>query len=85
LLLETDKMRIRPSTDERGLVSRYSYDLLASALTQSIVDYGTGRQNLTSDFEVDNLGRTTQTLGPAHQAVIDGVAKTVRTATASAH
>ncbi|MFN6331093.1 MAG: RHS repeat-associated core domain-containing protein [Planctomyces sp.] len=71
---------LEQSTDERSLVSRYSYDLLASALTQSIVDYGTGRQNLTSDFEVDNLGRTTQTLGPAHQAVIDGVAKTVRTA-----
>jgi len=68
------------STDERGLVSQMSYDLLTGALTQSIQDYGTGKQNLTTDYEIDAKGRTTQTLGPVHEAVIGATAKQVRIA-----
>ena len=49
-------------------------------MTQSIMDFGTGKQNLTTDFEIDAKGRTTQTLGPVHEAVIGGIAKQVRIA-----
>ena len=69
------------STDERDVVSHMRYDLLTGAMTQSIQDYGTGKQNLTTDYEIDAKGRTTQTLGPVHEAVIGGIAKQVRIAT----
>ncbi|MEJ7594358.1 MAG: hypothetical protein WKF77_22715, partial [Planctomycetaceae bacterium] len=62
-----------------------TYDLLTGALTQSILDYGTGKQNLTTDYEIDAKGRTTQTLGPVHEAVIGSTAKQVRIATWTTH
>ncbi|MCX7387510.1 MAG: hypothetical protein NTX48_12670, partial [Planctomycetales bacterium] len=69
------------STDERSLTNKSVYDIFTGAMTQSILDFGTGKQNLTTDFEIDSKGRTTQTLGPVHEAVIGGTAKQVRIAT----
>ena len=47
--------------------------------------FGTGKQNLTTDYEIDAKGRTTQTLGPVHEAVIGSTAKQVRIATWTTH
>lgn len=45
-------------------------------MTQMVEDAATGGLQLTTDYEVDELGRTTQTLGPLHN--VDG--NNVRTA-----
>jgi YD repeat-containing protein len=66
------------SIDERGLETGYTHDPFTGAVTQSVLDVG--GQNLTSDFEIDSLGRTTQTLGPVHEAVIGTTPTNVRIA-----
>ena len=66
------------STDERGLKTGYTYDTFTGAMTQSIMDVG--GQDLSTDYEIDDKGRTTQTLGPVHEAVISSSATQVRTA-----
>jgi len=82
--------------DERGFITRYKYDVATGAVTQTIQDVDTsqvtdeptgwetptgGGLHIVTDFEHDEQGRTTQTLGPAHTLDIDGVATTVRRAT----
>ena len=49
-------------TDERGIVTEYSYDVYTGARTQMLQDQG--GLNLETDYEVDDLGRVTQVLGP---------------------
>ncbi|MBL8817169.1 MAG: hypothetical protein JNL58_14160 [Planctomyces sp.] len=68
------------TTDERGLTNQYSFDVATGAMTKSIEDFGTGKLNLTTDFEIDSQGRTVQTLGPVHEAVVGGTATSIRAA-----
>ncbi len=77
---------IRPAGQSDGIDRRTwsddanAYDMFTGAMTQSILDFGTGQQNLTTDFEIDAKGRTIQTLGPVHEAVISTTATNVRIA-----
>ncbi|MBC8874772.1 MAG: RHS repeat-associated core domain-containing protein [Planctomycetes bacterium] len=82
--------------DERGFITRYNFDIVTGAMAQMIQDVDTsqvtdepagwetptgGGLHLVTDFEHDDQGRTTQTLGPIHTLDIDGVATSVRRAT----
>ncbi|OYV85990.1 MAG: hypothetical protein B7Z73_12545 [Planctomycetia bacterium 21-64-5] len=67
------------STDERGVVTDYTVDVVTGAISQR-TDDATGMA-LVTDFQFDSLGRTTQVLGPSHTVDIGGTATTVRTAT----
>jgi len=81
--------------DERGYVTRLKYDIPTGALTQRINDVDTsietdapsgwvtpsdGGWNLITAYEHDEIGRTTQTLGPWHTIDIDGTATEIRRA-----
>ncbi len=81
--------------DEHGAITRHKYDIVKGALTQTIQDVDTAQVSdepsgwstvssfglhLTSDYEVDDLGRTTQVLGPVHNVDIAGTDTAVRTA-----
>ena len=69
------------STDARGMLTEYDYDQATGATIQMIRDSGAGKLNLTTDYEVDNRGRVTRTLGPVHD--VDGT--DVRTASWTVH
>lgn len=81
--------------DERGFITRTKYDVATRAITQQIQDVDTsvetgaptgwttpsgGGLNLTSDFEHDNQGRMTQSLGPSHTIDLSGTATSIRRA-----
>lgn len=81
--------------DERGLITRMSYDNPTGAVTQRIDDVDTGLygdvpagwatpsgggKNLITDYEHDDLGRITQTLSPSRTMDLDGEATVVRNA-----
>ena len=82
--------------DERGFLTKQSYDLATGAVTQLIQDVNTakvsgapagwttpagGGLNLVTDYTVDGLGRVTQELGPTHDIDINGTNTSVRRAT----
>lgn len=67
--------RMTKSTDANGNDTTYQHDEATGAVTQMVRD--DGELDLTTDMEVDDLGRTTESLGPEHNT--DG--QTVRTAT----
>ncbi len=82
--------------DENGFIFQTKYDVITGAVTQRIEDVNTstasgvpsgwttpsgGGLNLITDFENDNRGRMTQSLGPSHSVDISGTATTVRRAT----
>jgi hypothetical protein len=79
--------------DERGFITFLAYDQATGGPLQRIDDVNTsivsgapwttpsgGGLNLTTDFQVDNLGRTTRILFPSIVIDLDGVATTVRRA-----
>ncbi|NNJ26204.1 hypothetical protein LzC2_22850 [Planctomycetes bacterium LzC2] len=81
--------------DARGVISRRVYDLTTGAIVQSIEDVDVslvtdepagwatpagGGKHLVTDYEHDDRGRVTQTLGPVHAALVAGSAIDVRTA-----
>lgn len=81
--------------DERGYLTRMTYDIPTGALTQRIDDVDTalvsdapagwttpggGGLHLITDFEHDDRGRITQSLGPVHTIDVDGAATPVRSA-----
>ena len=81
--------------DERGIVTKYTHDPSTGLQTQVQVDVDQSEAgmpagwtvggssphlNVTTNTEYDDLGRVTQTLGPAHEADI-GSAQQVRHAT----
>ncbi|MBC8873387.1 MAG: RHS repeat-associated core domain-containing protein [Planctomycetes bacterium] len=85
---------------ERGFITRYKFDIVSGAMTQMIQDVDTaqltdeptgwetptgGGLHIVTDFEHDDQGRATQTLGPVHTVDIDGVATSVRSATWTAY
>ena len=55
----------------------YTYDEVTGSITQMVRDAAGGGLQLTTDYENDDLGRQTQSLGPAHD--VNG--QTVRAAT----
>lgn len=81
--------------DERGVLVHFTYDIPTGAVTQRIDDVDTSLVSdapagwytppgaglhLITDFEHDDRGRVTQSLGPVHTSEIDGFAVSVRTA-----
>jgi RHS repeat-associated protein len=81
--------------DERGYINQIIYDIPTGAMTQLVQDVDTGAAsgvptgwvtpsggglNLITDFEHDNRGRITQSLGPAHTIDLEGAATEIRTA-----
>lgn len=82
--------------DERGYINQIVYDIPTGAMTQQIQDVDTGTAsgvpagwvtpsggglNLITDYEHDDRGRITQSLGPVHTIDLDGIATEIRTAT----
>jgi hypothetical protein len=82
--------------DERGFIIHMEYDTVTGAVTRPIQDVDTsqvtdepsgwetptgGSLHTVTDFEHDDLGRVTQSLGPARTVDIDGTATSVRRAT----
>lgn len=83
------------SMDERGFINHYVYDLGTGAILQQIQDVNTsivsgapagwtsptgGGLNLVTDYQHDELGRITETLGPLHSIDIGGTATSIRRA-----
>ncbi len=81
--------------DERGFITRTKYDVATGAITQQIQDVDTsvetdapsgwttpsgGGLNLTTDFEHNDEGQMTQSLGPSHTIDLNGTATTIRRA-----
>jgi RHS repeat-associated protein len=80
--------------DARGFLTATTNDPVTGALMTQIQDVNSaiapapngwttpegGGLHLVSDFEFDDLGRETQSLGPVHEVDIDGVATSVRNA-----
>jgi RHS repeat-associated protein len=82
--------------NERGFIAALRYDVPTGALVQRIDDVDTGEVtdepagwttpsggglNLVTDYADDDLGRTTQELGPVHVIDVGGTATSVRRAT----
>src|SRR5204863_6124118 len=66
--------------DALGTKTKYAYELRTGGLIQQIEDAGWARMNLTTDYQLDPLGRTVRTLGPVHEISIEGVATNIRRA-----
>lgn len=67
------------TTDESGTVTETTYYVPSGGLLTQVQDvWGLA---LTTDYESNVFGRTTQELGPEHTIDLDGTATTVRTAT----
>jgi RHS repeat-associated protein len=67
-------------TDAVGTKRTYEYFNLSGAMKQMVEDAGTGRLNLTTDYEADQLGRMTLSKGPEHTISLDGTATGIRRA-----
>lgn len=83
------------SMNERGFISRRMVDVPTGAITKTIEDVDTslygdvpsgwvtpsgGGLNLVTDYDNDDLGRPTQTLGPAYTIDLSGTATPIRSA-----
>ncbi len=81
--------------DERGIITRQTFDLATGGRIQRIDDVDTlitlgaptgwetipgAGANLISDYMVDGLGRMVQSLGPIHEIDVNGTATTIREA-----
>lgn len=66
------------TVDGTGMVTTYQYDKLRGGLTQKIVDQGSGKLNLTTNYELDDRGRTIVELGPMHTIDLSGAATEIR-------
>lgn len=82
--------------DERGYINQMVYNIPIGAMTQQVQDVDTGAAsgvpsgwvtpsggglNLVTDYEHDDRGRMTQSLGPVHTIDLEGVSTEIRTAT----
>jgi YD repeat-containing protein len=81
--------------DERGFITRNTYDSVKGALIQTIVDVdhtlvstpsgwttpSGGGLHLTTDYTVDDRGRVTMTKGPVHAIDLAGTSTNVRSIT----
>ncbi|WP_430453465.1 RHS repeat-associated core domain-containing protein [Rhodopirellula europaea] len=81
--------------DERGTITHTTYDVVTGVATRQIVDVDTGQVSgvpagwttpaggglhLVTDYQYDDRGRITQSLGPVHLAEVGGVSRQVRRA-----
>ncbi len=88
------------SMNALGVISYNQYDIRTGALLQTIEDVDTtlvgneplgwitptgGGAHLVTDHEIDDFGRATQTLGPAHTVDLNGAATSVRRASWTIH
>ena len=65
----------------RNIETVYEYDVVRGGLTKMIEDKGTGDAlNLTTDYEIDDLGRRILAKGPEHTIDLNGTATLVRSA-----
>jgi RHS repeat-associated protein len=71
--------------DERGIVTKYAYDRARGGMTEMILNYEAmppspepSDMNLTTNFQLDNLGRTTLRLGPVHTIDVGGSPAEIR-------
>lgn len=71
---------VTEQADAMGVKSEHSYYVDTGALKQTIEDAGADRLKLTTDYEVDPLGRTVRMLGPEHTVSLDGMATLIRRA-----
>lgn len=82
---------LQATQDERGFINSSVYFWALNARTKSVQDddapSGSGwtansgtRLKLTSDYQYDDLGRITQSLGPARAVDLNGISTSVRTA-----
>jgi RHS repeat-associated protein len=76
---------VTEQADAMGTKTESSYYFDTGALQQTIEDAGAGRLNLTTDYDVDPLGRTVLMKGPEHIISLDGVATAIRRATWTQH
>jgi len=60
------------SVDGVGTATTYSYDKAKGGMTQMVQDSGSGKLNLTTDYQLDWQSRTTRALGPSHEIDLDG-------------
>jgi RHS repeat-associated protein len=68
-------------TSTRGIVTTYEYDKVRGGLTKMVEDVGTGTAlNLTTDYEIDDLGREVLSKGPPHFIDISGASVEIRAA-----
>lgn len=66
--------------DGEGVATTYDYNRERGGMVEEVVDQGTGRMNLTTNYEVDYLGRTTLELGPVHSIALNGTLTSIRRA-----
>ncbi len=81
--------------DERGILTRTTYDIPTDGITERIDDVDTTQvsdappgwttpagagQHLITDMSIDSQGRTTQVLGPSHTIPLNGTATVIRRA-----
>jgi RHS repeat-associated protein len=75
--------------NERGYITKLTYDPVVDAVVQRIEDVAGGAPwtvlpgthlNLVTDYTVDSQGRVTQELGPAHQIDLNGTTTMIRRA-----
>lgn len=89
------KGRVLWEQDERGVINGYTYDAATGARKAMIQDSASGGGSgvpsgwttssssplgLTTDYEIDSMGRRTRKLGPVHQIDLNGTPANVRTA-----
>jgi hypothetical protein len=79
--------------DERDYITTFAYDLPTGATKQIVQDANPpddsgwnrpgepGAMQLTTDNSIDDEGRVTESLGPAHDADISGMKREIRSAT----
>lgn len=71
----------RSEVNTRNIETVYEYDVVRGGLTKMIGDKGTGDAlNLTTDYEIDDLGRRILAKGPEHTIDLNGTATLVRSA-----
>ena len=71
---------VTEQVDAVGMKTIYEFYADKGAVKQTVEDAGAGRLNLTTDYDVDPLGRTIRTRGPEHTISLDGVATDIRRA-----
>ena len=78
---------VEKRVNELGIVTKFTYDRARGGLTQRMANHVDpapsplpADTNLTTDYLIDDLGRPTERLNPAHQVNIAGVATGIRSA-----
>lgn len=68
------------TVDQLGTATTYEYDKLRGGMIAQVVDEGSGRLNLRTDWTLDDRGRRVLELGPEHIIDLEGVPTAIRRA-----